>query len=473
MARVAFIIQREKLDTTRSVQKKVLFPIEPAFSAALLKNNGHIISAFDLNLIENEDKIETRYIEFLQSFKPDHIVSAPQMLTFLIKENYDDTAKLFDITKDYNKNIKTVYTGAFATSYQKEAIKRTKADFLIKGEFDIPLLKIVNNEKYPDTNTFFTEDLDMLPFPCYEEFNYKEYFKYPGRANLRYPEYSRNYTHYQTSRGCTCLCSFCNVSFLRGIRKQRIRTLPLVIKDLCMLVKDYGIEEIHFLDENLNLNKSRIKELCKGVLDSGLNFKWIAAGGMSIYSLDEETLKLMYTAGCYRLNLAFESGSQEVIDNIIKKPVKLNRDIEKLQIAKDIGFEIIGYFVIGFPDETQKQIEETIALASNPLFDYVTISIATPQRGTELEKKCLEKGLLNKDDLLADVSRRSTALYKTVEFTQYDIEKIRCVEWDRINFSFLKRKEKIAKMMGVTTIELDRIRKETEENFKTRWKINT
>jgi radical SAM superfamily enzyme YgiQ (UPF0313 family)/GNAT superfamily N-acetyltransferase len=486
LARIVFVIQREELQTYRSVQPKILFPIEAAFAGALLIKSGHRIKCLDLNLLENGRSPESTLTETLEYFNPEIIISVPQVLTFLIKENYHDTVEIFKIAKAYNGHIKTIYCGSFATSYPKAAFSKTKADYLIRGEFDLTLLKLIDNisnglpisgldgvisssNNSVGSGVSRTDNLDILPFPAYTEFNYKKYFRYPGRGNLRFPEYSRKYTHYQTSRGCSCQCSFCNVSFLRGGRKYRTRSLGLVLDDLEKLIKQYGIEEIHFLDENLTLDKERTVSLCQGIRERGLQFKWIASGGMNVYSLGREILELLWQAGCYRLNLAFESGSQEVLDNIIRKPVKVSRDIRILKLAKDIGFEIIGYFVIGLPGENRAQINQTLELARNPLFDYVTLAIATPLEGTDLKRICLEKGLLNKNTPLFEASRRATALYSTKEFFAFELEKIRWKDWDRINFSQAARKMKIAKMMGVNLKALERIRERTRQDFAKRW----
>ncbi len=485
MANVIFIIQREAMAPARSIQPKVLFPVEAATTAAVLIKAGHKVRCLDLNLLKEGQSPEKGLRRFLDDFAADLLVSAPQMLTFLINEKLEDTVRLFETARRRNKNIKTVYAGVFATSYPAAAFKKTAADYLVRGELEAALPGIIENALHGGTiripgvicadsdygaqTISVTDSLDVLPLPAYEEFNYKSYFRYPGRGNLRFPEYSRRYTHYQTSRGCTCQCCFCNVAFLRGGRRYRMRSIPLVLDDLEMLNKKYGIREVHFLDENITLNKNRVLGICRGIKARGLDFKWIAAGGMSVYTLDEEVLKAMRGAGCYRLNLAFESGSQEVLDTVIKKPVRLQRDVRVLGLAKEMGFEIIGYFVVGLPAETRAQLKETLNLAANPLFDYVTLSIATPQEGTRLQDMCTEKKLINRDSCLAGASRRAAAMYSTKEFSAYELERIRWEQWDKINFSTLKRRNTLHRMMGLSLKGIEVLRKKTAADFKKRW----
>lgn len=482
MAKIAFLIQREEIDPSRAVQPKVIFPIESAFAAALLKSAGHEAASFDLNICSANGVTDWQsdFRDFIKTFNPDFVVSAPQALAFLIRECRADTAEAFKMAKDVSEGIKTVYCGPYATSYPESAMSEVRPDYLVRGEYDMPLVRIVrgegdmdgvieNNSGLKDSGIARLDDLDVLPFPVYEEFKYDQYFDYPGRGNLRYAEKSRKYTMYQTSRGCTSGCCFCNVSFLRGGRKFRTRSVDKVLDDLERLSREFGIEEVHFLDENLTLNKNRTLKLCEGMVDRGLNLNWIASGGLSIYTLDNEVLEAMLKAGCYRLNLAFESGSQEVLDNIIRKPVRLARDLERLKAARDMGFETIGYFVIGLPGETRDQIGQTIELAGSKLFDYVTISIATPQAGTRLLEVCQNEGLVGEGAAVADISRRSTGVYSTDEYTVRELEEIRWREWDSINFSDEARRHRLSEIMGVTIDEIEAMRRATKESFIRRW----
>ncbi|HOC92651.1 MAG TPA: B12-binding domain-containing radical SAM protein [bacterium] len=487
MAKVMFLIQREDLDPSRAVMRKVLFPIETAFAAALLKSKGHEVGAFDLNLMEEGDSWLRRFRGALEGFSPDIVVSAPQTLTFLIRENIGETAAAFSVAKSVDASIKTVYCGQAATSYPGKAFSEARPDYLIRGEYEEPLAAfaeradvsgsfenipglasgIVEAEAIPPRPSVF---FGSLPFPAYEEFEYEKYFDFRGKGNIRHAEHSRRHTHYLTSRGCSARCCFCNVSYLRGSRVHQVRPVVSVLDDLERITLELGVQEIHFLDENMTLSRKRTLEICRGIAERRLDFKWIPSGGLSVYSLNRQILENLKASGCYRLNLAIESGSQDALKNIIRKPVNLKKAAEVVRIARELDFEIICFFVIGFPGETRAQIEETLSLAANPDFDYVTISIATPQAGTELEKICEKDGLIEKGRMLADISKRSTGVFSTDQFSLYELEEIRWKKWDEINFSTEKRILKIQKMMGVSLEELNEIRERTRTNFLSRWR---
>lgn len=485
MAKIIFIIQREERDNLRRVLPKIIFPIETAFAASLVCSFNHDIMSFDLNLMGEDNGWVKKFKKMLRTFKPDFIVSAPQSLTFLIKENIQESISIFQYAKDNNSNTKTIYCGQFATSYPEDALKRTSADFIIRGEYEEALIELINSLEsggIPSniTGVMGTNDTILssiassnlfaeLPFPAYNEFNFEQYFQFPGNGNVRYAKHSHQYTHYLTSRGCPSQCCFCNVSYLRGSRKYKTRPVQTVLDDLEKITGELGIKEIHFLDENITLNRKRTIEICDGIIRRGIKFKWIASSGMSIYSLDELVLEKLKESGCYRLNLAIESGSQEVLTNIIHKPINLSKATEILKIARRLEFEIIGFFIIGLPGESKEQINKTLKFAASSYFDYVTFSIATPQAGTALEKLCIEKGLLKETQPLYGISKRSTGVFSTEQFSSFDLEKIRWKCWDNINFKTHKRRDTICKMMGVSEKELKGIREYTAQQFHLRW----
>ncbi|CCK81691.1 B12-binding domain-containing radical SAM protein [Desulfobacula toluolica] len=488
MAKIIFIIQREEISSKRSVLPKVLFPIETALTASLLALSNHKVTSFDLNLIGKNEDWTKKFKKLLKDFNPGFVISAPQSLTFLIKESIQETADTFFHAKQYNPAIKTIYCGQFATSYPKKALKKSTADYIIRGEYDEAIRNLINTiekgtvpldiigvmgkNSTKTTPIACSHIFKELPFPAYDEFNFKQYFQFPGKGNVRYAEHSHKYTHYLTSRGCTARCCFCNVSYLRGGRKYQIRPVETVLDDLERLTCEFGIEEIHFLDENMTMNPKRTIAICDGIVKRKICFKWIASGGMSIYSLNERLLQKLKTSGCYRLNLAIESGSQTVLKHLIHKPINLSKAMDVLSIAKRLDFEIIGFFIIGLPEETKEQIDKTLKLAASSHFDYVTFSIATPQAGTAFEKSCIEKGFLKADQSLESISKRSTGTFSTNEFTSFDLEKIRWKSWDKINFTTHKKREVICKMMGITNKELSSIREQTALQFHSRWPQN-
>lgn len=247
--------------------------------------------------------------------------------------------------------------------------------------------------------------------------------------------------------------------------KVRFRSATNVLQEIKQLY-DQGIREIIFLDDHFLADRERAIEIMQGIKDSYSSLAWRCVN-VTAWLLDKVLLSLMRTSGCSHITVSIESGNQEVLNNIVKKPVDLNAIPEKLALAKDLGFDVVANFVIGFPGETWEQIRETFRYAENLDVDIVNFHIATPLPKTELMDICLKKGLLLHDYMqnISAYSGYGKGLIATEEFSPFELEVLRSFEWDRINFSSPERTRNIARMNGISMEELDEWRKNTRRSL--------
>jgi len=91
-----------------------------------------------------------------------------------------------------------------------------------------------------------------------------------------------------------------------------------------------------FEDDNITVNPAHAKELFSRMIQERLGFVWDTPNGVGAWSIDEEMIDLMKESGCIKLNFPIESGSQQVIDKIIKKPVKLSKVRRLIEYCKKI-----------------------------------------------------------------------------------------------------------------------------------------
>lgn len=267
-----------------------------------------------------------------------------------------------------------------------------------------------------------------------------------------------------TSRGCPYRCIFCAGRTVSG-SKVRFRSAKNVLQEIKQLYGQ-GIRDIFFLDDHFLANKKRAIEIMEGIKDSFSGLAWRCVN-VTAWLLDKDILSLMRTSGCSHITVSIESGNQEVLRKIVKKPIDLNAIPEKLSLAKSLGFDVVANFVIGFPGETWEQIRETFRYAENLDVDIVNFHIATPLPKTELMDICLEKGLLPHDYIqnISAYSGYGKGLIATEEFTPFELEVLRSFEWDRINFSSPERARNIARMNGISMKELDEWRKNTRRSL--------
>ncbi|MBI4845878.1 MAG: radical SAM protein, partial [Candidatus Omnitrophica bacterium] len=225
-----------------------------------------------------------------------------------------------------------------------------------------------------------------------------------------------------TSRGCSAQCVFCASRNYWG-RMYRARSATNVLNEIEFLLDKFGFEEIQFIDDNLTFDKKRSKEIFRGIIYRRLKIHSNTPNGIAIWTLDEEMLELMKESGCYELTIAFESGVQEVVDKIIKKPINLKKAQVLVKKIKKMGIFVNAFFISGFPGETKQQILETFAFAERMDLDSAYFFAANPTPGSELYEICRKKGYL-KDGFMFDEIEYNLPNIKTEEFSPRDVEKL-------------------------------------------------
>ncbi|UCD85424.1 MAG: radical SAM protein, partial [Deltaproteobacteria bacterium] len=176
----------------------------------------------------------------------------------------------------------------------------------------------------------------------------------------------------------------------------------------------------------------------QGMIDRKLKLKWNTPNGIAIWKLDEQLLKLMKASGCYELTLAIESGDQEVLSKIIKKPLNLKKLEELIKIIKKLRIETNSFFIVGFPGETKEQIHRTFKFAKRLKLDFSLFFIANPNPGSRLYEICKEKGYLRKDFELETIDYFKSN-YETPEFTSQELEELRNREYFKFNLGLIYR----------------------------------
>jgi radical SAM superfamily enzyme YgiQ (UPF0313 family) len=158
----------------------------------------------------------------------------------------------------------------------------------------------------------------------------------------------------------------------------------------------WGIQEIQFEDDNLTLDREFARGLFRAMIDEKLDMSWSVPNGVALWNLEPDIIDLMAESGCYKVIYAVESGVQRVLDDVIGKPLKLDKVQPLIERARANGLVIQTLFVVGFPRETRAEMVETFRCARRTDSDWTSIFIATPYPGTPLYKEALEKGLLRK-----------------------------------------------------------------------------
>jgi phosphonoacetaldehyde methylase len=465
--RILIVIPWEDVDAGLGVRRKIIYPMEPAIVVSVLKAGKMTVAGFDCNLhVENEPGVLSQLEDRMGQFEPDCILIMSQHLTFLIKDQDRVIEKIVSRIHALAPKMRVVISGTTPSMYPENFVDFHAAQTIVfRGEIENRIVSIIDALDDPEAlrtiggvcfrrngHTRISDavntipDLSALPQADREVFPLEDYFKHPETGNVRHPEMSGKFTQMTATRGCNTGCTFCKVQHLR--RTYRWRPIDHIIEEIKFLVREKGIEEIHFLDENLFLNRSRARRLLTRIIDENLNFHWFCGGGMAAYMLDNEMLDLMRRSGCYRLHLAVESGSQRILSDMMKKPIRLSKIPGILDHAHHLGFEIIGYFMIGLPTETRAETLDTVAFARNERFDYVVFSIYTPEKETALYDFCLRNDLIEASQSLMGLSKRAASNLRYPDGDGKFLMSIRKDMYQEINFGNPVRREKLRKMFG-------------------------
>lgn len=395
-------------------------PLGLANLAAYLRSQGHNITVIDA-FGEAYDQIQSRGPYYIQGLTPsqisERVPSDTQVICFyahltvlhdllleiiiFIRKRFPgcSTIVLENINKVNSYSLRRVYRefldvgmdyvvlGYLEKRTQKllEAIRKGRSaddhDGVItqgnQGKINEPL------DLTEETN------LDELPFPAWDMFPLENYWKL-GYAHG--PLTTDKYFPLLTSRGCVYNCGFCIIPEVCK-RKWKGRSAENVVSEIEFLKDKYGVSEFHIEDVNPTLNKKRIKEFCRLLIDRNILINWKLAQGTKLESLDGETVDLMTRAGCNYVSMSPESGSKRVL-KLMDKPVDLDHAVEMFSLMQKKGIYTQACFVLGYPGENDSDLKETARLIRKLAkigVDEVGLFIITPMPGSRIYDEFPEK----------------------------------------------------------------------------------
>ena len=159
-----------------------------------------------------------------------------------------------------------------------------------------------------------------------------------------------------TSRGCAWRCTFCGAEASWG-RSYRAQSVSYVVDALEKAVARLPVKMIQIKDDTFTTNRKRVVQLCRSMRERKLQFVWSCDTRVDV--LGDELLREMRLAGCERLSLGVESGSQKILDAIDKK-ITPGEIIESSRLAKKYGIKLRYYMMIGNRGETRATFEESL-----------------------------------------------------------------------------------------------------------------
>ncbi len=347
--------------------------------------------------------------------------STTQAVSWVKRENPDllglsvlgsssrEAGKIAKLVKKENPALHVVLGNYHPTFNAERLLKRyPDVDTIVRGEGELTSLElarcILNGEslKKVDGITYrdgkgriaatperpLITDVDSLPFPnrlltdC----------EYSSRI-FGVKTATRKFTSLLSSRGCPFQCTFCACrKFARGV--WRPRSVENIIQELEFLSSE-GYRQVLFVDDNFTLNPRRVVKLSRMLRKRKLGIQWFCDSRVDNCGYD--TFREMVKAGCRILYFGVESANQRILD-YYKKRITPEQSRKATRAAQQAGIDIIvGSFIVGAPDETRREIDNTLNFAQKLDINVPSFNILGAPVGSPLWNDLVARGFVDAD----------------------------------------------------------------------------
>lgn len=232
------------------------------------------------------------------------------------------------------------------------------------------------------------DNLDDLAAPVWTGINFRDYMM---------PIKRRPFLLIGFERGCPFSCRFCAAHAYYG-KKVRKRGVASLLAEIERYVAA-GVCDFLFWAEVFSLDRQYLHDFLTGLEESGLagKIKWVS--NSRVDHLDQETIARMAKTGCWQLALGLEFGSNQVLQLAGKGGgATVEQGARVVRWCRQAGIAADGHFIMGFPGETERTLEDTIRFASSIPLTFAHFYNATPFPGSPLYQEALEKGWFLRQD---------------------------------------------------------------------------
>jgi tRNA-2-methylthio-N6-dimethylallyladenosine synthase len=191
--------------------------------------------------------------------------------------------------------------------------------------------------------------------------------------------------------GCDKFCTYCIVPYTRG--KERSRRPEDIIQEVRQLAAK-GYQEITLLGQNVNAYGKDFEDMTYGLGDLMDEIRKIDIPRIRFTTshprdFDDRLIEVLAKGGNLldHIHLPVQSGSSEVLKMMARKYDR-ERYLElvgKIKAAMP-NASLTTDIIVGFPNETDEQFEETLSLYREVEFDTAYTFIYSPREGTPAAK---------------------------------------------------------------------------------------
>lgn len=396
------------------------FPFGIVQLATVLSKKGYVARVYDADYYADPETIDysqisSRYPVFLKSLKKDSSVWKgvvknikkwkPDVVGISTYTTFAASAfKLAELVKKNIRGCKVVIGGPHATVRAEEILRICKnVDYVVRGEAEDTILELV---KYIEgKKSLKLEGIDGVSFKKGARIIHNK-DRFPPKNLDDYPTPDRSLLLNEkkltsedmglimTSRGCPYRCTYC--ASTKGIR---YRSVDKVLEEILTVKRKYGTSQFTFKDDSFTVNRDRVVELCKKLIDQKMGISWECNTRVNL--IDEELLWLMKKAGCNFIKVGVESGSDKMLERMNKK-ITLDQVRSAAKLFRKVGIHWTGYFMMGVVGETKNDVWKTVEFMREVKPNLGVIAVYEPFPGTAMFEEGVKKGLLKENMSLKD-----------------------------------------------------------------------
>jgi radical SAM superfamily enzyme YgiQ (UPF0313 family) len=238
---------------------------------------------------------------------------------------------------------------------------------------------------------------------------------------------------FMASRSCPFNCAFCSTKLYWG-RRLRYRPLDHIMDEISYIYRKLGVRKFHCLDDNVGINKNWFMGFCERLKNLHSDIE-IEFSNFSIKTIDSGLLQGLKSLGVKRLTVAVETGSP-VMQKKIGKGLDLKDVQKKIRLIKKSGFQIHICWMIGFPGESIKEIQETVNMARRLNTESMQMYPVFPFPGTQMYNEAKAFNLINLDE--NDYESMSYQSAGKILSNEWDAETLSRIAYDaNIELNFL------------------------------------
>ena len=368
--------------------------------ATVLKNSAHRVQIFDFPLsirmktLSMDTNIYRECARQILQFEPDLTAFSVQCTT------YPASVRVAEELKKLKPRIRIVFGGHNASFVDELTLSRFPfIDAIVRGEGEITFPELIRSfdREIPlgsvdgltcriagrivrNPDRVLIESLDSLPVSDYT-------LVAPLHVYRDVCGISRSIAILEVGRGCPHRCVYCSQSLIWK-RKTRTFSTDRLIGEMKNLAENFGAECFLLAYDQFTAKKEFAEQFCHGVIDARLNhIPWYCISRLD--TLDKSLLNLMREAGCETMCFGIDSGSKKTL-SFIRKNIDHGILLDRVRETTEAGIVPTLSFVIGFPEESPQDLDETLKLALKSAATgnaNILVQIATILPGTDLYEK--------------------------------------------------------------------------------------